>query len=430
MVWRIQLTAIAALAYLMLAAPSHSAQLRAGVGKAEITPEGRVPMAGYAARTAPSSGVLTPLFAKALVLECGGKKIALVAMDIIRFPSERVPQEAEKRFGIGLTLMAASHTHAGPEFRPTAWKDQATREKLLRWTEDRVIEAIERAAQNMFPARLSIAHGEITLGYNRMVVGPNGRRRLMSLNPERIPYGPVDPTVAVIRVENADAGTTRALVVGYACHPVNHGSNNLLISAEYPGAMADKIESTLAGPPMCLFVQGAGGSVNPLFRENPKAEPGAIKEGRKMGNFLAEEVLRALRTAQPVKGPDEIQWRKHTLTFRHRWSTTATVPIEMATVLINRTIGVAAVPGESFLRLQTAFKRDANVPFPFYAGYTTCGGVEWPMYLPDIRSAAEGGYGAADGTTRIEVGAPEQIVNRAVIDLYDMKNMFFEKPEK
>ena len=45
---------------------------KTGVAKVAITPEERVWMAGYAARTRPADGKLTDLWAKALVLEDNG----------------------------------------------------------------------------------------------------------------------------------------------------------------------------------------------------------------------------------------------------------------------------------------------------------------------------------------------------------------------
>jgi hypothetical protein len=408
---------------------AHAAQLRAGLAKVEITPPAKgTPLSGYDARTTPSIGVLDPLWAKALVFECDGKRMALVSLDIIELPSERIAKEAQQRLGVGLVLLAASHTHAGPNFSKKRWADPALCETIFRQTEDRVLEAIEKATQNMFPARLSLAKGEITLGYHRLVLQPNGRRKPLFRNPERIPIGPVDPTVSIIRVEDSDAGTTRALIVGYACHPVCLAHRNLLISADYPGAMAAKVETALP-PALCMFVQGGAGSVNPQFIEEKTGQPGATTLHKKMGELLADEVLKAVRTARPIKGPDEIQWRTKTLTFADRWSTTATVPVGMATVLLNRTIGIAAVPGEPHLSLQMMFKRDAPVEYPLFAGYTTCGDSNWPDYIPDIRAAAEGGYGA-DYATHIEVGAAERIVNQALIDLWWMKGMLSDKRPK
>jgi hypothetical protein len=253
---------------------SHAASLRAGVAKVEITPTGGgVFLGGYDQRTSPAIGVHDPLFARALVLECGDQRMAIVSLDLIWFPSERVAREAKERLGIGLVLTAAIHSHSTPDllYSQRLWKPDRFKE-VFRWTEDRVLEAIEKAKSDMFPARLSVANGNITLGYNRLIMQPNGRRTPLFRNPERVPHDPVDPTVGIIRVEDAERGTTRAVVVNYACHAVCMGGRNLEISADYPGPMAAKVEKVLssshgqdARATLCMFTQGGAGSVNPLF---------------------------------------------------------------------------------------------------------------------------------------------------------------------
>ena len=61
--------------------------MRAGVGRAEITPASPIWMSGYAARTHPSEGVLSPLWAKALAIESGpGERIVIVSVDVVGVP--------------------------------------------------------------------------------------------------------------------------------------------------------------------------------------------------------------------------------------------------------------------------------------------------------------------------------------------------------
>jgi neutral ceramidase len=62
--------------------PALADELRVGAGSVDITPPVGTPMAGYYAERL-SKGVHDPLFAKAIVLERGGKKAALVALDLI-----------------------------------------------------------------------------------------------------------------------------------------------------------------------------------------------------------------------------------------------------------------------------------------------------------------------------------------------------------
>ena len=74
---------------------------------------------------------------------------------------------------------------------------------------------------------------------------------------------------------------------------------------------------------------------------------------------------------------------------------------------------IAANPGELFVELGIAWKKQmqAEVANPFYFGYTWSGG-QWPGYVPSIKGAALGGYGADQGSAMIEVGAGEAKFNK------------------
>jgi len=59
------------------------AQLKAGTERVDITPPLGIQMAGYNSTGRPATGVLDPLYAQALVLDDGRRKIALVTLDLI-----------------------------------------------------------------------------------------------------------------------------------------------------------------------------------------------------------------------------------------------------------------------------------------------------------------------------------------------------------
>ena len=101
--------------------------------------------------------------------------------------------------------------------------------------------------------------------------------------------------------------------------------------------------------------------------------------------------------------------------------------VGITTILINREVAIATVPGEPLHKLQTFWKQQADVPYPLFYGYTVTSGGGWAGYIPDIRSAAYGGYGA-DVTTNIEVGAGEKIMLRHLTNLYDLLGMWQDKP--
>ncbi|MGB9606459.1 MAG: hypothetical protein ACPL88_11350 [Bryobacteraceae bacterium] len=64
-------------------------QFLAGTARRDITPRDPAPMWGYGARhDALSDGVLDALYADALVLQAGTRKLAIVGLDLGRSPAE------------------------------------------------------------------------------------------------------------------------------------------------------------------------------------------------------------------------------------------------------------------------------------------------------------------------------------------------------
>ena len=59
--------------------------LKAGFAEVVITPPVGCRLAGYSARTLPSTGVLDDLYAKVMVLENGVSKLVLVVCDVLGF---------------------------------------------------------------------------------------------------------------------------------------------------------------------------------------------------------------------------------------------------------------------------------------------------------------------------------------------------------
>ena len=92
-----------------------------------------------------------------------------------------------------------------------------------------------------------------------------------SENPERIPFGPVDPEVGVIKIEDMQ-GRARAIVMNYACH-ADVVCQNYAISADFPGAATRKVEEAFGNNLNCLFVQGAGGNIESLIISSRRTGP-------------------------------------------------------------------------------------------------------------------------------------------------------------
>jgi hypothetical protein len=354
-----------------------------------------------------------------------------VTLDLGSIVSFDLRQRVADKLGIPVLLLAASHTHSAPSFPlPARAGDEPPADhphaRYLADVENKVFDAIARARRSMFPARLGVGRGSAQLGYNRLLVREDGRARALFDNPERIPYGPVDPEIALLRVDD-DRGQARALLVHYAVHPVVLGPSSCKYSADYPGRMQSRVEADMKGTQV-MFVQGGAGDINPLFlgRKNVEDEDFATME--KMGELLAAEVVRAGRGVRTeVAAQPSIVSSSELLRFAHRWDREKSVEVGITTVLLNGEIAIAAVPGEPHHKLQTYWKQHADVRHAFFYGYTHTGAGGWPGYLPDLRNAAHGGYGA-DTATSIEIGAAEAIMEKHRIALYRLRGMWLDKP--
>ncbi|MGD0094837.1 MAG: neutral/alkaline non-lysosomal ceramidase N-terminal domain-containing protein [Planctomycetota bacterium] len=446
------LMGICMLCLLVLALPLFlvGAGLKAGVAKVEITPPTGLRMYGYAQRKeGVATSVLDPLFARVLVLETGGKRLALVVMDLGRVPApawiERLREDVKKTSGIPYVLIAATHTHSGPAVR-----DEYPPREAPDWETgvlDKVEKAITDAHQRAMEARLGTGYGTVDIGHNRIRVMPDGTVTMLWNNPTRVPTAPVDPTVSVLRVDTAE-GKPLAILVNYACHPVVFGPDNMQYSADYPGVMINIVEQAFGGKPLGMFLQGGGGDIDPYYAVHPLQQD-AVKMRDWTGERLGQEAARVAKSIQTAAVPDatldvaedllEVHMRWNPEKFREAvvksWGPEAAetfdrqskkvLRLPVATVLINKRIALMTLPGEPFVELQMAWRSRCPVRDAFFLGY--CNGSF--DYFPTIRAASLGGYGAANSSTWVELGAGERMVDHAIIKVYEMLGLLADTPE-
>src|SRR5438876_11594153 len=97
---------------------------RAGTASAVITPHEPLWLAGFAARTKPAQGKISDLRVSALALQDEvGERLVIASMDIIaitRIVADPVIERVSAATGLSRErlVLAATHTHFGPEFRP------------------------------------------------------------------------------------------------------------------------------------------------------------------------------------------------------------------------------------------------------------------------------------------------------------------------
>ncbi|MCX7597719.1 MAG: hypothetical protein N2512_02465, partial [Armatimonadetes bacterium] len=98
---------------------TESAPLLAGAAQVDITPPAGTHLSGDIARHRPARLVLDPLYAKALVLQAGGRRLAILALDVTIITAEytaRIREAARVRLGIppDAVMVHATQTHSAP----------------------------------------------------------------------------------------------------------------------------------------------------------------------------------------------------------------------------------------------------------------------------------------------------------------------------
>ena len=148
--------------------------------------------------------------------------------------------------------------------------------------------------------------------------------------------------------------------------------------------------------------------------------PLAIREkARERLRAIAYETIKLARTLTPEDAKETtIRYMNDSLKFTGRFDKNAAFDVHISTILINNDIVIATFPGEPFIQLQLDWKNKVEVAHPFLFGYTWYHGT-WPNYVPDIKSAALGGYGADQSNPKmIEVGSGEAMMNKHLENMY------------
>lgn len=273
--------------------PRHAAAsgLLAGASRVDIAPPPGIVHLNWGAQTHVAAEGLDPagLYARALVISGGRQKFAMVDIDTLRVDGfEEAIGEAAARLGVPAAhvRLAASHTHAGPNFSAvrgplgadlSAYKPayEAYRKRLG----GKLVEAVVEAGARLRPVHVYGGRGTGSININRRVRAAQGRPASVGTNPE----GFVDPELVVVRVDTAE-GRPLAILANYACHGTVMGHENKLVSPDWIGTARNTVEAALPGA-TCLFFQGAAGDQGPV-----EGFTGDLAVAHRLGALLGHQI--------------------------------------------------------------------------------------------------------------------------------------------
>jgi hypothetical protein len=122
----------------------------------------------------------------------------------------------------------------------------------------------------------------------KIEVDADGRTRVTFTFPEgqaQRRFGPIDPAVRVLRVEDAN-GILVGSLVNFGCHPVSiYPYESTAVSADYPAYVTGVVEQAEGG--LCLFTLGLAGNTVPFHR--------GVRPREQIGRAVGGEALKELQ---------------------------------------------------------------------------------------------------------------------------------------
>jgi hypothetical protein len=243
--------------------PAFAGLLRAGAGKVAITstPD-EFPYTAPGER--PYVGIHDEVYARALVLDDGQRRVALALVEVTKLPDPAgIVKKIAHELGVpeANVLVAATHTHNVPlvffhEKEPNALQAREI-DRLTRGT----LEAVRQAKAQLQPALIAFGRGQAWVNVN------NGEQA--GLKPYD-PHGSSDKSLDVMKISKPD-GTALAMLVNYASHAEvmfrsASKDGGYEVSGDLPGAVSRLLEAQAGAAPVVLYSPAAEGDQVTLFK--------------------------------------------------------------------------------------------------------------------------------------------------------------------
>ncbi|MGV3559399.1 neutral/alkaline non-lysosomal ceramidase N-terminal domain-containing protein [Larkinella arboricola] len=207
-------------------------------------------MAGFGQKRA-ANGVHDDLWARAMVIDDGRTRLALVAVDLIGFMHKNVinvRKALPASLGVTYTIVCSTHTHEAPDFLGmwggSVLKSGVNKQYEL-FVEQQVTRAIIRAVANLQPARLRFAQ-DLT-GADSLLM--DTRQPIVK-----------DPGLYMMQALDAQKDSTLGTLVVWGNHPETLWSKNTLLTSDFPHYVRHYLEKGITKGDS-VVQKGLGGTV-------------------------------------------------------------------------------------------------------------------------------------------------------------------------
>ena len=263
--------------------------IRAGYGKACITPPLGKELAGFAGEGRTALGVHDELYARVLLLQNDGETYCLVQTDLLDIDAGFAADIRRDLAGLGLkdsnVFAGAIHTHSGPKGtnKGTGPFPKGVEELMGRYDETLCkgfIRSVHKAAEDAFENLCPCEFRYGTIRTEGIAANRNDRNL------------PGDPVLLALEGTREDG--KKLLVYNLACHPTIMNFQNRMISADLPGGAAGVLEDKAYA--MVMFLNGSCGDISTRFTRRAST----FDEVERISGKLCGYIGKALEHAVPL----------------------------------------------------------------------------------------------------------------------------------
>jgi hypothetical protein len=212
------------------------------------------------------------LWARAIVLESGSTRIAIVSLDLIGYYSSanyyglgEIQKMVDPKLGISDILISSTHDHEAPD-TIGPWGNNLLSDgkypKYLRFVDRAVAKAITIAAGTVAPARVKLGRTDPRLSPSIAGLQTRTHGRAPDFFDEEL------RVMQFVGAEGRLSGKVIATLVNWNTHPESMESQNTLITSDFPDAVRRSVEQKYGGT--AVYVSGDLGAVEIIGDSNNK----------------------------------------------------------------------------------------------------------------------------------------------------------------
>jgi len=443
--------------------------LKVGLSQMNIT----APV-GYPHYRGISTGVHDPLYAKVMYLTQGEEEVAVVSCDLL-WISRALSTEARSKIAQQSTIpyenivIGGTHSHTSPAYepdilelnehirKPISANPKIKGEDYEVWLVDQIVKAVLDAKEKSLACSVATGQGmRDDLSFNRRYIMADGKVKTNPgvLNPAAIRVaGPIDPEVSFLFFKDKSDRPLGAFV-NFANHTDTKGGTEF--SADFPGFLAESLQSTYGSQFLSIYGQGTCGNLNHvnihqktrltsqqigegLADEVRKQVPAMIPLSRPqlrmdskivyapLQHYTEEELAQAktdvpfydespffqLRRSMKIRSLERIRQKEAIppTVLSGSW----TLPLEVQVIKINEDLAFVGLPGEVFVELGLAIKKASPFKQTMIMELTNA----HIAYVPTVEGFKRGGYETIN--SRLAPGGGELMVKAAIQLLQDLK---------